>query len=114
MASNENRESAKLAEAKEVQCFEGIMRKTLAYNPDLMLCHFNMKKGARIPLHSHQAAQIGYTVKGSIRFFSPGRPDILAGAGSSYVFDSNQEHGGEVLADSEVIECFSPMRPDYV
>ena len=34
--------------------------------------------------------------------------------GSSYVFDSMETHSAEVLEDSEVIEVFAPMRPEYV
>ncbi len=44
---------------------EGIARRTLAFNDEAMLCHFNMGKGATIPLHNHRASQVGYVVSGS-------------------------------------------------
>jgi len=92
----------------------GIFRTTLAYNDKLMLCHFTMKKGSVISLHNHKAVQIGYVIKGKVRFFTKDDDNMIAGAGSSYVFDSEEYHGLEVLEDAELIECFTPMRPEYL
>ena len=39
---------------------------------------------------------------------------MLAVAGSSYAFDPWEHHGAEALEDSEVLEFFTPMRPEYV
>ena len=91
----------------------GIFRTTLSYNPNVMLCHFNMKKGAKIPLHSHEAVQSGYVVSGRVRFHKKDGPSFEATPGSSYVFDSREEHGADVLEEAVVIEVFSPMRPEY-
>jgi quercetin dioxygenase-like cupin family protein len=92
---------------------EGIFRTTLAYNGGLMLCRFFMKKGAKVPIHDHPAAQIGYVIKGKVRFHRGGDDDFTAHAGCSYVFDGGEPHGADVLEEAEVIECFSPMRPEY-
>ncbi|HHX01977.1 MAG TPA: cupin domain-containing protein [Firmicutes bacterium] len=104
----------RLQEQKPVEMMPGIFRTTLAYNDQLMLCHFQMKKGAKIPLHSHEAVQNGYVIKGKVRFFTKDGRDIIVEPGSSYVFDSYEEHGSEVLEDTELIESFTPMRPEYV
>lgn len=104
----------RLQDEKTVEMLPGIFRTTLAHNSQLMLCHFQMKKGAHIPLHSHAAAQIGYVIKGKVRFFTKDGAEIIAESGSSYVFASNEEHGSDVLEDAELIECFTPMRPEYI
>lgn len=78
-----------------------------------MMCHFRMKKGAVVPLHSHPAAQNGYLISGKLRFRRGETDSFVAEAGCSWVFDGNESHGAEVLEDSEVIECFAPMRPEY-
>lgn len=104
----------KLDDHKPVEMLPGIFRTTLAYNDKLMLCHFTMKKGAVISLHNHKAVQIGYVIKGKVRFFTKDNDNIIAEAGSSYVFASEEYHGLEVLEDTELIECFSPMRPEYI
>jgi quercetin dioxygenase-like cupin family protein len=102
-----------LRDLNEVGVFPGIVRKTMSYNAETMLCRFVMTKGARVPPHNHKAVQIGYLIKGEVRFsFGDGRT-VLLKAGSSYVFDSMETHGAEVLEDSEAIEVFAPMRPEY-
>ncbi len=91
----------------------GIFRTTLSYNDSVMLCHFDMRKGAKIPLHSHVAVQNGYVVSGKVRFHRKGGASFEATPGMSYVFDSGEEHGAEVLENAVVIEVFAPMRPEY-
>jgi quercetin dioxygenase-like cupin family protein len=97
---------------KEVEGPPGIFRTVMAFTDELMLCHFSMRAGAHIPLHSHQPAQSGYVVRGSIQFLTD-EGSFVAEEGCGYVFDPNEKHGAEVLRDSEVIECFSPKRPEY-
>ena len=69
--------------------------------------------GPRIPLHNHEAVQHGFVTRGRVRFLQKGGPGFEVPAGSSYVFGPWEEHGAEVLEDSEVIEFFTPMRPEY-
>lgn len=93
---------------------KGILRKTLAYNDEVMLCHFTMSKGASIPLHNHRASQVGYVISGSLKFL--GRQDgdtFLVQGGDSYVFDPHKFHGCEVQENSELVEVFSPTREEY-
>lgn len=78
-----------------------------------MLCHFVMKEGAEIPLHNHDAVQNGYVISGRVQFRDEGGDAFIAEAGSGYAFGANEKHGALVLEDSEVIECFAPMRPEY-
>jgi quercetin dioxygenase-like cupin family protein len=90
-----------------------IWRTTLAFNDQTMLCHFQMKKGASIPLHHHPAVQNGYVIKGKLRFLQEDGTSFIAEAGCGYAFGPDEPHGAEVLIDAEVIECFSPKRPEY-
>ena len=104
----------KLAQQKPVEMMPGIFRRTMSYNEETMLCHFTMNKGSNIPLHKHVAAQNGYVLKGKLRFFTEDGQDIFVETGDGYVFDSEEFHGSEILEDAEIIECFSPMRPEYL
>lgn len=93
---------------------EGVIRRTLAHNDQVMLCHFELKQGASIPMHSHKPAQIGYVVFGCVRFKSGRCPEgFIVKAGDGYVFDPEEEHGAEAIEDSVYIEVFSPSRPEY-
>lgn len=91
----------------------GIFRTTMDYTENVMLCHFNMKKGAKVPLHNHPAEQAGYVISGKIKFIKADNNSFIAEPGCGYVFKTMEYHGAEVMEDSEVIECFSPAREEY-
>lgn len=113
MEEKNTRSRAVVSESRTVEMPDGIFRTTLAYNPQTMLCHFRMKTGAKIPLHDHEAVQVGYVISGEVKFHKADGTEFIATAQTSYVFASREQHGAEVLSDAEVIECFSPMRPEY-
>jgi quercetin dioxygenase-like cupin family protein len=96
-----------------VEALPGIFRRTLTYNNEAMLCHFEMKKGAQIPLHQHVHVQNGYCVTGKLRFFTK-TGDFIVTAGDSYIFNSNEAHGADVLEESDVVEIFIPCREEYI
>ena len=92
----------------------GVVRRTLAYNDDVMLCHFELEKGAKIPLHNHAPSQIGFIVNGHVRFIGATEADSFeAKTGDSYVIDPNVQHGGEALERTVFVEVFSPSREEY-
>lgn len=95
-----------------VVALKGITRKTLVFNKETMLCNFDMEKGAQIPLHSHIHVQIGYVISGKIRFFTT-KGEFIAKPGDSYVFNSNEQHGADILENTEAIEVFAPCREEY-
>ena len=92
----------------------GITRSTLVYNKDNMLCYFHEKAGARVDLHTHYAVQSGYVISGKVKFFDADGKERILGPGDGYLFNSNEPHGSVALEDSEIIECFTPMRPEYL
>ncbi len=102
-----------LDDVEEIEAMEGIFRTTLAYNRDVMLCNFKLDKGAIIPLHNHPNVQVGFVITGKIKFLKENSESFTASRGDSYIFDSNESHGAEVLEDTVVIEVFSPTRNEY-
>ena len=95
-----------------VKVLDGIYRKTLIYNDNVMLCHFWLQKGSEVPIHSHKEHQIGYIIKGKLKFITES-DNFIVNEGDSYLFDSNEKHGAIILEDSEVIDVFNPSREDY-
>jgi len=91
----------------------GITRTTMSYDGLTMLCHFVMAQGAKIPLHNHPAAQHGYVIRGRVHFLEKDGPGFIASTGTSYLFEGAEYHGAEVLEDTELVEFFSPARPEY-
>jgi hypothetical protein len=77
------------------------------------MAEFLLKKGSRLPQHSHPHEQTGYLVKGRIRLFiGSTKNDVVPG--DSWCIPSGVEHGAEILEDSVAIEVFSPVREDYL
>lgn len=109
------RKNAALIDMKGIENPEDIFRTTLVYNDSIMQCHFILKKGGAIPLHQHEAVQTGYVIRGKIKFFRGDKnTGFIANTGDSYLFEKNEIHGNEILEDAEVIECFTPVRPEYI
>ena len=93
---------------------EGITRRTLVHNDQAMLCHFELKKGAKIPLHQHGPSQIGYVVSGAVQFMKGSEDNTFTvRTGDSYVFGPDEPHGAVALEDTVFIEVFAPSRPEY-
>ena len=114
MANERTRPIARRAERPVVETPPGIFRTTMAYDEQSMLCHFRLTRGAKIPVHSHPAAQNGYMIRGKMRMLVGEAGSFEALSGTGWCFAPGERHGAEVLEDSEVIECFVPMRAEYL
>ena len=91
----------------------GISQKTLVYGERTLMTEFLLKKGSRLPNHSHPHEQTGYLVTGRIRL-SIGAQEYDVMPGDSWCIPSGVEHNAEILEDSVGIEVFSPVREDYL
>jgi quercetin dioxygenase-like cupin family protein len=107
------RDVARKTETATVENPVGILRTTMAYNEQLMLCHFILRKGARVPFHGHEAVQNGYLIRGKLRMLWETGREFIAEPGSGWCFDAHVRHGAEALEECEAVECFSPVRPEY-
>ena len=108
------RETASTGETAVVENPPGVLRTTMAYNDQTMLCHFILRKGTRVPLHKHEASQNGFLIRGKLRMMWEDGRDFIALPGSGWCFDSNVVHGAEALEECEAVECFAPAREDYL
>lgn len=90
----------------------GMLRQVLAYNPHLMLVRHKFEKGWSGARHSHPHHQLVYVVSGHIRFEAEGESWEMR-SGDSIVVNGDVEHQASALADSEVLDVFTPYRRDY-
>jgi quercetin dioxygenase-like cupin family protein len=90
----------------------GMLRQVLAYNPHLMLVRHHLEGGWVGTRHSHPHDQIVYVVNGHIRFEAGGKSSELR-SGDSVVVNGGVEHQASALANSEVLDIFTPCREDY-
>ncbi|HOQ94562.1 MAG TPA: cupin domain-containing protein [Sphaerochaeta sp.] len=92
---------------------EGVTRKVLAYNDDLMLCELHFETGAVGSLHRHPHQQISYIISGSFEFEINGVKRVVK-AGDSLYKEPNVEHGAVCLEAGVLLDFFTPMRDDFV
>jgi len=78
-----------------------------------MMCLFRYAAGTSEPVHQHESEQFAYILKGRVRFLLDSGP-LDAGPGDIVYIPSNAPHGAEVLDAAEVIEVFSPLRPEFL
>lgn len=92
---------------------EGVRRKILSYDKDMMLVLVEFQKGAIGPLHRHPHKQFSYITKGSFEVSINGEKRIQK-VGDGYLMLPNVEHGVRALEDSALVDMFVPFREDFV
>lgn len=102
-------------ERKHSEIMPGIVRTTMSFGEDSMMCVFEMKKGAIIPLHEHPASQNGFIISGKVELDTGNEgEERIAVAGDGYYIPSHALHGMRVLEDSRIVENFSPCRKEFI
>jgi quercetin dioxygenase-like cupin family protein len=93
---------------------EGAERRVLSYGGGMMLVQFTFAAGIHAALHSHPHEQIGYVVSGEIDLLMAGSETVRLGAGCSYYVAPNVEHGIVTHAPTVLLDCFTPIREDFL
>ncbi|MBQ3192807.1 MAG: cupin domain-containing protein [Oscillospiraceae bacterium] len=91
----------------------GLTRRVMAYNEEIMTVENSFAKGAIAPLHSHVHTQIAYVVEGIFDFEIAGEVRRVK-KGDSMMLASNVPHGCKCLEAGIVLDVFTPMRKDFV
>jgi quercetin dioxygenase-like cupin family protein len=92
---------------------EGVRRKILGYDKDLMLVFVEFAKGSEGYVHKHRHKQISYVVKGSFKVNINNEEKILK-AGDVFFVQPDLNHGVVALEDSALIDVFNPYREDFI
>ncbi len=106
-----------LADATHEPAFmtpEGAERRVLSYGGGMMLVQFTFDAGITAPVHSHPHEQIGYVVSGDIDLMMEGKETTRLTAGCSYYVAPNVRHGIITRAPTVLIDCFTPIREDFL
>jgi quercetin dioxygenase-like cupin family protein len=78
---------------------EMVARKTLG-GADLSLTQAYFKKGARVPLHAHEAEILVYVLQGAVRVAEAGGTDATVREGDLVVVAAGTSYQAEVLDDA--------------
>jgi quercetin dioxygenase-like cupin family protein len=78
-----------------------------------MLAQIYLKRGALVPMHTHESEQMTYILQGSLRFLVAGE-EIIVREGEVLHIPSNTPHQAEALEDTFELDVFSPVRSDWL
>src|SRR5215216_8077408 len=78
-----------------------------------MLAQIYMKRGALVPMHSHDSEQMTYILQGALRFLVAGE-EVIVREGEVLYIPSGTPHQAEALEDTFELDVFSPIRADWL
>lgn len=93
-----------------------VISRRLVTGDRMMLAHVLLKKGAVVPMHSHENEQLTYILEGGLRFWigEENAEPIDVRAGEVLHIPSNVPHKAEALEDTLDVDVFSPPRQDWL
>jgi quercetin dioxygenase-like cupin family protein len=101
-----------LSKVREEQMSPHISRK-LIVGQNEMLGFVYLKKGSVVPAHKHVSEQITVILKGGLEF-SVQNKKILVKENEILVIPPNVEHSAVAVDDTIDLDCFSPLREDWL
>jgi quercetin dioxygenase-like cupin family protein len=78
-----------------------------------MLAQIYMKRGALVPVHTHESEQMTYVLQGALRFVVGGE-EVIVREGEVLHIPSKTPHQAEALEDTFELDVFSPRREDWL
>jgi len=109
-----------MAEAKhikwndiEVEAMSSTISRQLLVGTNLMVARVLLKKGARVPLHSHHNEQVTYILEGALHFFIDNK-EVTVSAGEVLCIPPHMPHEAIALEDTVDVDIFTPPRQDWL
>ena len=90
-----------------------LIGRQLVHTETMTIARIHLAAGAAVPSHEHPHEQVATVLEGSLRFVVGGEERIVS-SGESMFVPSGIPHEVEALADSLVLDVFSPVRDDWV
>ena len=78
-----------------------------------MIAQTYLKRGALVPMHSHESEQMTYVLQGTIRFLV-GSEEVIVREGEVLHVPAGTPHQAEALEDTFELDVFSPIRADWI
>ena len=92
---------------------ENVTRQILGYDGQITMVKVKFEKGSVGTLHKHYHTQVSYVVSGKFEFTIDGKTKIVS-AGDALYMEPDVLHGCVCLEAGVLIDCFTPMRADYL
>ena len=100
-------------EAKAVEMFPGVVRRSLNAGERMTLHEIRFDAGSNVALHAHPHEQTGYVASGRVRFTIGAEVRDL-GPGDGYHVPGGEPHAVTALDAAVLIDIFSPPRTEYL
>jgi len=97
----------------EVEHLSSLIGRQLIVGTNVMVARILLKKGARVPLHSHHNEQVSYVLDGVMKFFLDNR-EVTVSAGEVLCIPPNLPHEAIALEDTVDLDIFNPPRQDWI
>ena len=91
---------------------EMISRKIVSGEREMM-AQIYLKRGALVPIHTHESEQMTYILQGSLRFLVDGE-EVIVREGEVLHIPSHVPHQAEALEDTLELDVFSPVRSEWM
>lgn len=91
----------------------GVVRQIMGYDGQVMLVKVKFETGAVGMPHTHYHTQTTYVASGKFTFIVNGEKQIVE-AGDGVYIEPDALHGCVCLKAGILIDCFSPMRADFL
>lgn len=92
---------------------EGVTRQIMGYDGQVMLVKVKFEKGAIGTPHTHYHTQTTYVASGKFEF-TVGDEKKIVKAGDGIYIEPDVLHGCVCLEPGILIDCFAPMRADFL
>lgn len=92
---------------------EGVTRQIVGYDGQVMMVKVKFEKGGIGTAHTHYHTQVTYVVSGKFEF-TVGKEKKIVKAGDALYIAPDVMHGCICLEPGLLIDCFSPMRADFI
>jgi quercetin dioxygenase-like cupin family protein len=97
----------------ELESLNEVIDRQMIVGTNVMVARVLLKKGAKVPLHSHHNEQVTYVLEGALHFFIDDR-EITVSAGEVLCIPPNMPHEAIALEDTVDLDIFNPPRQDWI
>jgi quercetin dioxygenase-like cupin family protein len=97
---------------RKIKIFEGITG-SMYHSENLTFAHVTIEKGGVVTEHSHIHEQWTHVISGEFEFRIGGETKILTPGMTAFI-PSNAVHYAKAITECKVIDCFLPVRKDFI
>jgi unsaturated pyranuronate lyase len=97
----------------EVEPLNPQIGRQMIVGTNVMVARILLKKGVKVPRHSHHNEQITYVLEGALHFNIDNR-EITVRAGEVLCIPPNMPHEAIALEDTVDLDIFNPPRQDWI